>query len=1045
MSNWLNSLASGVVKAVSEVESRIDRALDIQTSSPSSRPNSTARPQNESSATFFDTGIGFSFTSDPPSQSSSTEYLSANQSTVGSLSSIAGKDSVVGQGLASGLSSLRSLSSSITSTLQAATISTGAAAAPAAQSSTPSSSLPKSTSDSDFFTSMLGGLSANPSSPASSAKPEVLSPESRSASVRSELLNSILGPPMPAPTSGGTTTGIGSPALGVSAQSAEKSRKSLSERLNVLVNSAPAATVPKGSARQSSASVEETDAKVPTNVKESDVKQEVQRSATEQDEPVSTTALPVYVGTEFVAAETEAPAEIKSEALDEIEVTKESKPESQAQPAEEVIPETQTEPEAQVSSAVAQEAIADVPKDTVPGVSENVSQTPVASDVLSMDSVDDPLIKSSASAEDIAAEEKPAEVAPVDATVESTMLSSNDVEIINPVQDTVQSSNSQSDSADQAAQVQSVKDILDDVVSKVLEAPNVEASSDEILTPTLSAEPTERASELRETEGPKEQSQPHSSPDQNVAAEGCEPEKVEAMAGDEATSTMAASSATSDSSAMQNPEAQLAPSTAVPTTSGQAQELQKELNHIKKVMEERERQLLAAITENASINETANILRSQLEQLEKVKSDENSRLEAVTAEFTKRLGVAELHSKELAKERDALRQQLQTAQGSLQGNTAMLMKQITERDEKIKDLLLEGERLSKNEFKTSGILKKLRAKEAEMEKEIKEFTKKLEANAVEIAELKDKVAKLSESEKRLNENLKLVNELNEKQAKQIVNLENQVAQSNVDKAQITTLLERSRAEVQEARKLQAEAVTAAQSDALAKETSANLALELQSSQDRSDAAKASAALQAERSVIAGLERNVAELSAKLEIMKTSHVRAIDEAKEKFQDMLKSRLEEEKRQWEEQNKARNSEFLKREAEKPRLSLDARLMIERIHAAMKHYQAQVGVLQGQLKMVTKTRDDLAEELLRASTEAQEHKALKTKAEELEKEKAEINRKFLTALELLGEKTEQYDELKSDLEDMKVSYRNQMSALMQEIDSLKGKNSSQLAGKE
>jgi chaperonin cofactor prefoldin len=53
-------------------------------------------------------------------------------------------------------------------------------------------------------------------------------------------------------------------------------------------------------------------------------------------------------------------------------------------------------------------------------------------------------------------------------------------------------------------------------------------------------------------------------------------------------------------------------------------------------------------------------------------------------------------------------------------------------------------------LKISTIVKKLRAKEAETDKELKELTKKLEASASEISDLKEKVQRMTEIERRLN-------------------------------------------------------------------------------------------------------------------------------------------------------------------------------------------------------------------------------------------------------------------------------------------------------
>ena len=52
-------------------------------------------------------------------------------------------------------------------------------------------------------------------------------------------------------------------------------------------------------------------------------------------------------------------------------------------------------------------------------------------------------------------------------------------------------------------------------------------------------------------------------------------------------------------------------------------------------------------------------------------------------------------------------------------------------------------------------------------------------------------------------------------------------------------------------------------------------------------------------------------------------------------------------------------------------------------------------------------------------------------------ELNQRYLTALELMGEKAEMVEELQADLADMKELYRNQISDLLLKIEVLnKGK---------
>ncbi|KAJ3108250.1 hypothetical protein HDU97_001784 [Phlyctochytrium planicorne] len=1100
MSSWLNSIAnsegvSWMVKAVSEVESRIDRALDIQ--APPSKPEGSGGEPNENDST-----------ADPNSQPPS-QYASA----AGSLSNLNSKDAtaVVSQSLSSGLSSLRNLSTSITSSIQAA--------ATSATISSPSNTNPNATNaDADFFSSMLGGF-AGTRSPPSTRKSQVADGKPI-VSVKPDLLSSILMP-----------TAIAAPAVSPQSEKEiitkspaplkeEKPRKSLSERLNSVSGTPPAS----GNLPRKSFADGDNQVLMP-NMKPLD--------------------------------EQPAPSTITTQAgKDEDEASVKTSDDAAVHKVLIAADDNKIQAEAHITDA----------KDTL---------LP-SKDLLPSDSNDT----------------LPSTVIDTKASVEPSVVKMKENLIPEPI---VNGSPAVLIKTDETSAL--IPEPQCDAPQGVSEDEKVEEDEKDVLS--------------------KEPSVPFNPDPSILKGEKVSPEKIPEVVEVEANVTadsLIALAHPSIGAVKKLNEYQSTPEeTKLPAAIEQADHLRAlgtDLSRMKEVIEERERQLMNAMTANATLTETSNILRAQLEQLEAVKTEENSRLESVVQEFTARLGKSEGQVKDLAKERDNLKQQLTAAQGSLQGNVAALMKQIADKDEKIRDLLAEGEKLSKSEFKTSNILKKLRAKEADTDRELKELTRKLETSAFEIADLKEKVSKLTESEKRLNESLRSVNELNDKQAKLIVQLENQLAHAKDDVAQMNTLVERSRLELQEARKLQAEAATAAQSSALERELKTNeeihkqledlqrtsmnvenalrkevfdlrsalsriedeaswreenlrketqslqmrlleaesrfedldsetrtadrtlirqiellqsqhsqarrdwehiefslttrlqeaeseraaftekerqlnqkisdltaktVGLELQASQERHESARLTATLESEKTRAELMERNVAELSAKIDILKANHIRAMEEAKEKFKESLKTKIEEEKKQWDQlrrvEEQTRQSDSVSSRSKpsdlapvssatssrmpsfadtppSPRspalsgvvspqsstFSGAPAVVVDRLHAAVKHYQGQVATLQSQLQMITKTRDELAEELLKSSTEAYEGKDAKAKITELEKEKGDINKKFMTALELLGEKTEQYEELKVDMQEMKASYQTQLEELLKQIEQLK-----------
>ncbi|KAI9330427.1 hypothetical protein BDR26DRAFT_698678 [Obelidium mucronatum] len=157
------------------------------------------------------------------------------------------------------------------------------------------------------------------------------------------------------------------------------------------------------------------------------------------------------------------------------------------------------------------------------------------------------------------------------------------------------------------------------------------------------------------------------------------------------------------------------------------------------IISQREQQLLAAMTANAALSDEISDLKKQIDVL--VSKDSASVLE----EFTKRLDASEKANSLALKDRDKYKSNYNALQASFDDT----IKQLSDREEKIKNLLEEGEKLSKNELKMSTIVKKLRAKEQESETLMKEQTKKIEQLTTELSDLKEKWSRLTESERRL--------------------------------------------------------------------------------------------------------------------------------------------------------------------------------------------------------------------------------------------------------------------------------------------------------
>ncbi|KAJ1546245.1 hypothetical protein HK405_007272, partial [Cladochytrium tenue] len=638
-----------------------------------------------------------------------------------------------------------------------------------------------------------------------------------------------------------------------------------------------------------------------------------------------------------------------------------------------------------------------------------------------------------------------------------------------------------------------------------------------------------------------------------------------------------------------------------------------ESRRLQLVIEQRERQLMTAMTENAALTDAVNGLRSRLEDLEKERAEERTALETLLKQASEKLVTSEAKLVAVGK-------------GSLQSSAVELTKQLQEKDEKVRLLLEEGEIMSKTELKLNTNLKKLRAKEAETEKDMKELSRKLEVSASEITELKERIGRLNDVERRLTDTIKTLNGLNEQQAKQAVKLENEAAGYREEINQLKSTIERTRADLQDARRMQAEALSAVNSEALEHELKKNeelhrqleesqrlsnnletalrreslharlqdadarhedlsaeartadrplvrqieslqnqhaierrdweqiensltqrlraaenernasvenersllekfnalnnrlSILELQAARERQDNARLAAELESERLQGESHERLATDLTAKLELLKSSHARAMEEAKENFQRMLRKQIQEERDQWEERAREERTwsagaaaggrdmgerhrpgsgsasfAALRRlsassstsasaglasaripsaataasatadgsthsgpstptlsaapevghargiTAPLPPLISDASIsstvllsgtpavVIDRLHTAVKQLQGQVGALQAQLSLVTQTRDELADELLKSTTETSNMRNLAARAEASERQLAELNTRYLACLELLGERTEQLQDLRSNAAEARAAYQRQVDDLL------------------
>jgi predicted nucleic acid-binding Zn-ribbon protein len=103
-----------------------------------------------------------------------------------------------------------------------------------------------------------------------------------------------------------------------------------------------------------------------------------------------------------------------------------------------------------------------------------------------------------------------------------------------------------------------------------------------------------------------------------------------------------------------------------------------------------------------------------------------------------------------------------------------------------------------------------------------------------------------------------------------------------------------------------------------------------------------------------------------------------------------------------------------------------LVERMSAAVRRLESEKAEHKEELVRLTAQRDEAREEVVKLMREVEEVEKMKGKTGDLEKRVSEMEQRELTALEMLGEKTERVEELEGDVRDLKKIYRELANTL-------------------
>jgi chromosome segregation ATPase len=98
-----------------------------------------------------------------------------------------------------------------------------------------------------------------------------------------------------------------------------------------------------------------------------------------------------------------------------------------------------------------------------------------------------------------------------------------------------------------------------------------------------------------------------------------------------------------------------------------------------------------------------------------------------------------------------------------------------------------------------------------------------------------------------------------------------------------------------------------------------------------------------------------------------------------------------------------------------------------ATVRRLESERAASKDELARITAQRDESRQQVVELMREVEEKRSSDTRVQELEQKLQEIDARYETTLELLGEKSEQVEELQADIADLKKIYRELVDSTM------------------
>uniref|UniRef100_A0A8D2K8S1 TATA element modulatory factor 1 n=1 Tax=Theropithecus gelada TaxID=9565 RepID=A0A8D2K8S1_THEGE len=553
---------------------------------------------------------------------------------------------------------------------------------------------------------------------------------------------------------------------------------------------------------------------------------------------------------------------------------------------------------------------------------------------------------------------------------------------------------------------------------------------------------------------------------------------------------------------------QCEPAESQPEALSEKEDVCKTVEFLNEKLEKREAQLLSLSKEKALLEEAYDNLKDEMFRVK----EESSSISSLKDEFTQRIAEAEKKVQLACKERDAAKKEIKNIKEELatrlnSSETADLLK---EKDEQIRGLMEEGEKLSKQQLHNSNIIKKLRAKDKENENMVAKLNKKVKELEEELQHLKqvgdlrlalqrteqaaarkedylrheisELQQRLQEAENRNQELSQSVSSTTRPLLRQIENLQATLGSQTSSWEKLEKNLSDRLGESQTLLAAAVERERAATEELLANKIQMS-SMESQNSLLRQENSRFQAQLESEKNRLCKLEDENNRYQVELENLKDEYVRTLEETR-KEKTLLNSQLEMERMKVEQERKKAifTQEAIKEKERKPfsvsstptmsrsssisgvdmaglqtsflsqdeshdhsfgPMSVSANgsnlydavrmgagsSIIENLQSQLKLREGEITHLQLEIGNLEKTRSIMAEELVKLTNQNDELEEKVKEIPKLRTQLRDLDQRYNTILQMYGEKAEEAEELRLDLEDVKNMYKTQIDELLRQ----------------